>query len=405
MTVTQKYFCDLLSAFLNKAKAPAVPEGIDFAQLTALAKVHSVTGMVGHMLAGNSDVPADTAAFFKHQALVTVMRSHAHTALGETVIAKFAENGIESVPVKGAVIRNLYPLPELRTFGDIDILVNEENAEKAHSLMMDMGFKHTDGQTGVRGYSSKDGFNFEIHNRLSGERQLSQLTSGEIDFFNTSFNYVVPAADGKTLRLDAEYHFAYCIWHLTKHLALCGAGVRMFMDIAAIIKYDGITDWDKVVALLEKLELMTSAESILFLCSRWFDTEIPSEFKTELDEPTYESMCKYVLNSGTFGFNGRTTGSSRLRNEMGSSENAEKARRKVFLRMFFPTAAYLKEFYPWYSGNRLLLPFIWIYRFGDVLINRRKSSLKAFGEVKNGGSKEMAEYTLLKTLGWLDNKK
>ncbi len=390
MNSTQKYFVDVLGAFLNQSSCPATPDGINWQEFTRLCKIHAVTGMVGHTLSAAQGVPAEVSAHLKKKTLATVMVSSAHTALGDKLLENMRAKGILCVPFKGAIIKQYYPVSELRTFSDIDILVPEDRFEEAHSAAMEMGFEHTDGQVGVRGYK-KDGFHFEIHTTLAGD--MTDLSKSEADFFAQAAENIKDSAT-----LGAEYHFAYCLWHLTKHLSSSGAGVRMFMDIAILVMHSGIKDWDKVLCYLDMLGITQAAESILWLCRRWFGTSLPEPFTWDTDEDTALAMEEYVITAGTFGFSARSTGSSRLRNEMSADGKVSKA--KVILKMFFPNTDYMAKQYPWYSGAKLLLPFMWVYRWFNILFARRKNSLKSLGDVAHGGEKELAEARLLDKTGW-----
>ena len=48
----------------------------------------------------------------------------------------FEKNAIKHMPLKGAIIRNYYPSPELRTSCDIDILVSPEDLERAINCLV-----------------------------------------------------------------------------------------------------------------------------------------------------------------------------------------------------------------------------------------------------------------------------
>lgn len=58
----------------------------------------------------------------------------------EQLSQQLTAHGIAHMPVKGYYLRQLYPVPELRTFGDIDILIHPEDRRKAHQLMMALGY-------------------------------------------------------------------------------------------------------------------------------------------------------------------------------------------------------------------------------------------------------------------------
>ena len=356
MDKTQRYFIDTLNAFLT-GNSPAQALDIDIDGFMRLAKIHSVAGIIGQALS-KAPLPSEKAmSFFKKKALTTVILSSAHIAVGNKVIAAMDAASIDCVPFKGAIIRELYPVPELRTFSDIDILVSQDRFEDAHNIMISLGFEHTDGKMGVRGYV-KDGFNIEIHHTLAGD--MTELSEGEQSFFSAAAANILPKKEGEIFsRLNNEYHLAYCIWHLTKHLSGSGAGVRMFMDIALLINNCGNYNRSKLDEFLKELGITKAADSIFALCHGWFPALAKDE-GAKISKDAFEAREQYVLSAGTFGFSARTTGSARLRNESGA-KSLLGAKAKIVLQMLFPSAEYTAKQYPWYSGSKLLLPAVWIY--------------------------------------------
>ena len=77
----------------------------------------------------------------------------------------FTEHGIAHMPVKGYYLRGLYPLAELRAFGDIDILIRPSDRQKVHRLMLSLGY--TVGHDWEPTYSYRKGSEYyEIHTNL-----------------------------------------------------------------------------------------------------------------------------------------------------------------------------------------------------------------------------------------------
>ena len=48
----------------------------------------------------------------------------------ENVMAHFEKEGIDYVPLKGWIIKNLYPKPDMRSMCDVDILIRDEDKKK-----------------------------------------------------------------------------------------------------------------------------------------------------------------------------------------------------------------------------------------------------------------------------------
>ena len=71
---------------------------------------------------------------FEKQILTAIYRYENINSELETLKTAFEEEKIPFIPLKGSVIRQYYPEPWLRTSCDIDILVHEEDIERAIGL-------------------------------------------------------------------------------------------------------------------------------------------------------------------------------------------------------------------------------------------------------------------------------
>ena len=70
----------------------------------------------------------------------SVAENFKKVAMFEIISQKMSENNIPHMPVKGWYLRTLYPVPELRTFGDIDILIRKQDREKADKIFVQNGY-------------------------------------------------------------------------------------------------------------------------------------------------------------------------------------------------------------------------------------------------------------------------
>jgi len=69
----------------------------------------------------------------------------------QRVLALFQNHDIPVIPLKGiALAKELYPYPEDRPMGDIDLLVPEDQFDRAIGLLTDMGFRVAEGETAFR---------------------------------------------------------------------------------------------------------------------------------------------------------------------------------------------------------------------------------------------------------------
>lgn len=102
----------------------------EYEKLIAFGKKQSILPVI---YAGmkRMDTPVDilkTADYSRNQDLRRYVLYH--DALGK-ICRALDDAGIDYIPLKGSVLCNLYPAPEMRTSSDIDVLVHEEDLERA----------------------------------------------------------------------------------------------------------------------------------------------------------------------------------------------------------------------------------------------------------------------------------
>jgi len=97
------------------------------------------------------------------------LKDFAITQVGEIL----EKEKISHIPLKGTVLRKLYPKPWMRTSCDIDVLVKEEDCERAIEALCKEGFKRTaDCSTHDYNLISSNNFHVELHYTLTQEESL-----------------------------------------------------------------------------------------------------------------------------------------------------------------------------------------------------------------------------------------
>ena len=164
MNDAEQYLLRVLRGFVQ-GEDPGAFSG-DWKQLLELAAMHSVTGILGHSVM--SFPHPDSAPFaqaMRRQCLQTMaLFSQRAEAMAQLTHALSAE-GIDHLLFKGYVVRDYYPIPELRTFGDIDFLIRPEDRAKSDAYMKAQGFEPK--ENWEPGFSYIRGAEFyEIHSHV-----------------------------------------------------------------------------------------------------------------------------------------------------------------------------------------------------------------------------------------------
>ena len=106
------------------------------AALYALAKRHDVAHLLAIALQGKL-LPGDVSASLRRQYMGAVFRTEQLLAEQAAITAALEEAGLVFLPLKGAVLRALYPEPYLRTSCDIDVLVHECDLAAVKGVLID----------------------------------------------------------------------------------------------------------------------------------------------------------------------------------------------------------------------------------------------------------------------------
>lgn len=389
-----RYFIALLDAFAREAPPPCRPDA-DWEALTDWGERHGVAGILGfvadHMPADGGPPPAVRQRLTERwqQTVVTLARQEYAT---EELLAAFDRGKLSRVPMKGYVLREYYPVPELRTFGDVDLLIREEDRERADELMRREGFACTDKSGTVYTYR-RGPYRYELHTRLIPDG-FSRI---DPDRLPDPWEHTVQADGPYGYRFAPSFHLLYLLLHLCKHLIGNGAGVRMWLDIALLLRRETELDWGWIRQYLQELRLTAFADAVFGICQRWFHTPPPYAL-SPLPEETYAALAREILQAGTFGKTERNMAVSRLRQQTGRGGDRG-ARLRALGQFVFPPYRQLKGQYPFLEGRPWLLPVGWCRRYADGVFHRRKKAAGILHGLFREGDAARAQYRLFSELG------
>ena len=250
---------------------------------------------------------------------------------------------IPFIPLKGAVIREYYPEPWMRTSCDIDVLINEENLQKAESILVDeYGYVfHGKGSHDISLFSPTN-VHIELHYDL--------VEAGRA---NDSSNVMKNVWVASTIRdgfcflheMSDEMFYFYHIAHMAKHFENGGCGIRPFIDLWIL---DEIQDADieKRDKLLQQGNLLKFANAARKLSRIWFSNE-PYDYISQ-------QMEDYILRGGVYGNN---------ENRITVQQQKKGGRIKYALSKIFLPYDIIKFHYPILQKHKWLTPFMEVRRW------------------------------------------
>lgn len=358
MNSIQKLILAILKAFLNNQQNMAIPENVDWKEFNHLVEINSISGIVGYVFrqADVKDVPTEIIEKYKSEFLSTITITTVRDEDMKSLIELLQKNGIDHLLIKGYVVKDLYTVPELRTFGDIDFAIKHEDRMRCDKLMRQNSFKSLDDWEPVYTYESKIE-HYEVHTEL-----LDSNLNEKVDYrqyFKCFWEHALKK-DEQTYILEPEYHLIFLLMHIAKHLYGSGAGIRMYLDIAFYLReYRDAIDWNHFQNEIATLKLSKFVNTVFTAVQKWFDIESPIPLE-KTDTDFLERYLTFTLNGGVFGFVDKSSALTQLRK---NTSEGSFSRTKSLLNRAFPPVNNLEARYTYLQTKRWMLPVAWVHRF------------------------------------------
>lgn len=356
------YLVELLRASLGGA-VPSLPrDGFDWDNLYELSVLHKVEAMAYIGLSKVEGVPDEVISRFETEYKKEIAFEYIRHSEGRRILSSLEKNGIDCMPLKGWVIKDMYPLPAMRYMCDIDILFKKEEADRVRSVLEKLGFESTEFGGNPDVYMKKPILNIEMHKALIQDKT---------DHFEKTWERAVLKKDCEhTFDMTLEDYYIYMAAHLRKHFFGSGTGIRSVCDIYVFLREKGDKlDGGYIERKLKDSGIYDFDLSVKRLCAMWFDG------KEESDD--IKELGKRFLYCGAFG----TKDSNMLNvaaSEMGSTKGKSFKAKKIryVMGLIFPSAKTLKEEFSWLSKAPFLLPVAWLIRGVRSIFSRRSETKK-----------------------------
>lgn len=143
MCTFEQAIVTLLTAFLNNQQKIVIPDGLNWNEFNKLVRINNISGIVGYMFlkANTNTIPAEIRKSYRIEFLTTASLSATREESMKSLIGLLSKNDIDHLLFKGYVVRDLYTVPELRTFGDIDFAIRLESRRECNDLMCRNGYR------------------------------------------------------------------------------------------------------------------------------------------------------------------------------------------------------------------------------------------------------------------------
>lgn len=369
MSIEQKVFLSLLRDYVQGTVDTCIPDTLNWTQLFSYAGEQSLLGICYAQLKiihrKRKAIPEHVLEQFHQGFFQDIYKSMNQQALYQELCGHFDSAEIEFCPFKGYIVRTYWPVPELRTMGDIDILIHDSDRQASDTVMKNLGYKRLIDNHAVWTYYAED-IVFELHDHMFYET-LTQ----NIDYrcyFDNAWSFLHS-------NLRESFHFLYIIAHLAKHTINKGMGFRAYLDLVFFCRSVGERlDWDWISKELESLKLLSFTETCFAFCRKWFGF-VPPIATGELEEDFFFAVTQKLFNDGTYGLENRqNTGSHAAKEIMYSGKSYWTGAILVALHRLFPSYKDMQliSWYAFLDGRPWLMPVAWAYRWWYCLVHKSR---------------------------------
>ncbi len=299
----------------------------------------------------------------KAKVFATVFSQAKRTANFRKIYSALIERGIKPLVLKGIICRNLYgELCDHRPSGDEDILVKKDEYFKLAQILEENGYipeervteKTLSGKQEVT-FKSSNGLNIEVHLNIIGTENKSRRIMNK--YFENVFDSAVSVEiDGQEyFTLDYTDHYIYLFYHMFKHFAMTGVGIRQILDMFKFgTRYFEVIDWSRVNEAIKNTGAGKLYGDVLEVGRLYLGFDFENNFGISFPEKLLDD----IFSAGAYGNNTSERTGSKVKVLAAMDSNGKHSR----LRSIFPSLEAMREFYTILYDHPYLLPVMWFVR-------------------------------------------
>ena len=365
MQALQRGIIDLVKACLTKEKAEIGSE-FDWDAAYEIGRKHDIIPMLYYGAAESGIQPPEEVR--RKLRLVTIkctMLDRNQRSEVEKIEQSFEARGIDYLPLKGVAMKQRYPRPELRTMGDADILIREEQYADIRPIMDELGLTEILESDHELVWDKPGLLHLELHKRL-----IPSYNKDYYAYYGDGWK-LAQKTESNRYAMRAEDEFIYLFTHYAKHFRDGGVGIRQVADLFVFLRTYPELDGQYIETELAKLSLDVFYRNTRATLSTWFENGRNTDMTDFITEKLFAS--------GSFGKDEDHVVASGVR--AAATEKPELVKWHKRIQIIFPSAKAMSKNYPVLKSCKLLLPFVWVHRWVKVLLFKRGNIQRNFDRI------------------------
>lgn len=330
---------------------------LDLEQVRTLANGHSMVVLGAQALEGC--ISQEEFLPWKQDRDREIRRTLLLCVEGQRICAAMEQMGIWHMPLKGVIMKNLYPRTDMRQMTDQDILFDSFRRLEMREFMLARGYEPVgkdDSHHDI--YHKAPVYNIELHHNLFEDHATPELASY---YDNVKHRMIPDSPGGFGYHFSDEDFYLYMVAHAYKHYIDHGVGLRSLLDTYIYCREKTALDWDYIFAQAEELGMADYERESRVLAQKIFGSERQTLTKTE------QEMLYFYCYSGAYG-----TEKAFIDRALGYADRNGATKLKYLFRRVFPSLHTMQLKVKWLRKYPWLLPVAWVQRwFRGVFVKGR----------------------------------
>ena len=361
MCLIFKLICNVLNSQEEFSDSEKIYIKNNLKILYAISKKHDIAHLVGYSLISGKIInkygDEKFYSLFNQAQMMAIYRYEKINYAFNEISNALEENEIEFIPLKGAILREYYPEPWMRTSCDIDILVRNSDIENVIGLLCKKCCCSRGKDCTTHDYNLvyANEVHLELHYSLTQDGKLPQADEILCDIWEYSgekqgFNF--------NKELKNEIFILYHLAHMAKHFLIGGCGIRSFIDLTLILRK---MEYDTVLLndLIKRAGLTKFYESLLILLDVWLNNAEHTVLTLQMEN--------FILTGGVYGT---------ARNSAAIKAGKGESKLKTLIKLIFLSRENLEIIYPKLKKHPNLLFFYQIKRWFNIFNRDKRKKIK-----------------------------
>lgn len=344
---------------------------INWKEVLEESRQHQISSLLYYGISKGSleNVEKNILETWKKETFMSGVYQVNHIKQISKILSIFNENNIPVIVLKGLVLRELYPKSELRTMGDADILVHENDLDNVINILKKEGYiEYSKSQYHI--VFSRGKYHIEVHWTLVDEEMFDGISKFKDEIWKNAIE--VNIEESRALSMCDEDLLIYLFLHMAKHIKNSGFGIRQICDVFLMVeKKSNNINWSSFIEKAKTHGIYKFSLSIFAICNKLFEMDIPIDLRDgiKIDEKYLDILLDNIFSSGVHGHKDRLSTIVKSFGMGNEKINCKDKRKSIY----FPQSYRLSNRYRYAKNNKILLPIAWIHRIIRAVFHEKFS--------------------------------